>query len=208
MKNRPPVEEFETGSDGRFKLQSLGAGLYNFLVTAPMYQEHRELRLRILPGDNPAKVFDLKAGNLISGYVRGPDDEPVVGARVRANPVGVHVQPRDQIKIDFSQNDRFTDENGFFRFDTLIEARYMLMVSHEDYESLQRKDVQPSQEEVSLRLGPGGRLAGFVLDAQSNKPIAGATVSASDLANLRKEAVTDEEGAYICLLYTSPSPRD
>ncbi|MEC9349096.1 MAG: carboxypeptidase-like regulatory domain-containing protein [Planctomycetota bacterium] len=197
MKNRPPVEEFETGSDGKFKLQSLGAGLYNFLVTAPMYQEHRELRLRILPGDNPAKVFDLKAGNLISGYVRGPDDEPVVGARVRANPVGVHVQPRDQIKIDFSQNDRFTDENGFFSFDTLIDARYMLMVSHEDYESLQRKDVQPSQEEVSLRLGPGGRLAGFVLDAQSNEPIAGATVSASDLANLRKEAVTDEEGAYI-----------
>ena len=197
IKNRPPVEEFETGSDGNFRLESLGAGLYNFLVTAPMHQEHRELRLRILPGANPAKVFKLKGGNLISGYVRGPADEPVVGARIRANPVGVHVQPRDQIKIDFSQNDRLTDENGFFKFDTLVDARYMLMVSHEDYESLQRKDVQPSEEEVNLRLGNGGRLAGYVLDAQTQDPIVGATVSASDLANLRKEAITDEEGAYV-----------
>ena len=197
VKTPPPVEENETGSAGEFKLESLGAGLYNFLVTAPKFQEHRELRLRILAGENPSKVIVLKEGNVISGYVRGPDDEPVAGARVRANPVGVHVQPRDQIRINFAQNDRFTDDDGFFTFDTLIGAEYMLIVSHEDYESLQRKDVQPSEDPVNLRLGFGGRLAGFVLDSQTNDPIVGATVSASDIANLRKEAVTDDKGAYV-----------
>ena len=197
VKNRPPVEEKETVAAGNFKLESLGAGLYNFLVTAPKFQEHRELRLRIKPGANPSKTFVLKAGNVISGFVRGPEDEPVAGARVRANPVGVHVQPRDQIRINFEQNDQFTDADGLFSFDTLIGGEFMLMVSHKDYESLQRKDVQPSEEPVNLRLGFGGRLAGYVLDSQSGNAIVGAMVSASDIANLRKEAVTDEKGAYV-----------
>lgn len=197
VKNRPPVEEKDTGASGAFKLESLGAGLYNFLVTAPKFQEHRELRLRIKSGANPSKAFVLKAGNMISGYVRGPEDEPVAGARVRANPVGVHVQPRDQIRINFEQNDQFTDADGFFSFDTLIGGEFMLMVSHKDYESLQRKDVQPSEEPVNLRLGFGGRLAGYVLDSQSGNAIVGAMVSASDIANLRKEAATDDKGAYV-----------
>jgi protocatechuate 3,4-dioxygenase beta subunit len=197
-KARPPVEEFETAADGTYKLQSLGAGLYNFLVNASEFQEHSEMKLRVAAGDNPTKDFTLVKGHVIEGYVRGPQDEPIVGARVRANAVGVAGQTsRDQIRIDMKDSDLLTDEEGFFRFDTLLDARYMLLVHHEDYESLQRKDVRPNEQPINLRLGFGARVYGTVVDAGTGEPIPGASVSASDVANLRKDATTDQEGQYV-----------
>jgi len=197
-KARPPVEEYTTGPDGTYKLQSLGAGIYNFLVSAPAFQEHREMKQRVSSGENPAKSFTLIPGHVIEGYVRGPQDEPVVAARVRANAVGVGGQTsRDQIRIDMKDGDLETDEEGYFRFDTLLDARYMLLVHHEDYESLQRKDVRPDGDAVHLRVGLGARVFGTVVDASSGEPVAGASVSASDVANLRKDATTDQDGNYV-----------
>jgi len=197
-KARPPVEEFTTGADGRYSLEALGAGLYNFLVIAPMFQEHQELKLRVQTGKNPDKNYTLKAGMGIEGYVRGPDDKPIEGARIRANAVGLGAnRPRDQIRIEMKENDPVTDSGGYFKFDTLVDARYMLLVFHDDYESLQKKDVRPNGDPIEIRLQYGAIVRGRVIDSETGQPIPGAQLSGSDLANLRKEATTDTNGEFI-----------
>ena len=196
-KSRPAVGNVFTGSDGSYSMTSLGAGVYNFIVVAPGYQEYTEMRVRVDSGSNPGRDFMLEEGRRIVGIVQGPENEPIVGAKVRANALGVHKNPKDEVRIKMGDNSITTDDQGRFAFTTLDADRYMLLVSHEDYESLQRKDIQPSDEDVTLTLDYGGRLAGEVRDALTGQPLVGATVSCTDVSNLRKEDVTDENGLFV-----------
>jgi hypothetical protein len=79
-----------------------------------------------------------------------------------------------------------TDAPGYFRFDTLRDAKHMLLAFQDDYESLQKKDVRPDEEPLTLRLGPGAGLYGTIVDAASGRPLAAAPSSVTDFAHLRK----------------------
>ncbi|MBN1441659.1 MAG: carboxypeptidase regulatory-like domain-containing protein [Planctomycetes bacterium] len=195
-KARPPVGKAVSVAEGAFRFTQLGAGLYNFVVRAPGYQEFTEMKFRIYPGENPPKVFELTPGSVIRGIVRGPDDEPVVGAKVKATQIGGGGSPRDQVYITFDDDSVQTDEAGAFLFNTLKGDKYMLIVFHQDYQSVQRKDVQPTGDEIVIKLDRGGELEGIVLDAKTGQGIPGAAVAISDVANLSKETVTDENGEY------------
>jgi uncharacterized GH25 family protein len=195
-KARPPVEENKSDAGGRYRLGSLGPGLYNFLVEAPGYQETKAMKVRVVAGTNPDKVFTLEPGGIIRGFVRGPSDEPIAGAKVRATPIGLKAPPGEEIRIRFDDGSQTTDEQGYFKFDTLAKTHHRLLVWHDDYQSQQRKDVETLDEDIVIKLLSGSRISGTVVDSASGQPIPGATVSVTDLANIRKAGVTDEAGLY------------
>ena len=195
-KSRPPIDSATTGPDGTFQFETLGAGLYSFLVEAKGHQRLQELKKNVNEG---AKLqFALKAGLKIQGLVRGPNDEPVTGARVRASPFGGNNQGRrDQVNISFEDDSVRTDEQGAFAFDTLEEGTFLLLCWHDDYQTLRRQDVRPSGDEIVLKLSAGGRVRGRVSEQGSGKPIAGARITAQDVADVHKDAITGEDGTYV-----------
>jgi protocatechuate 3,4-dioxygenase beta subunit len=195
-RSRPPVDEVVTDSGGQFLLTRLGPGLYNFHVEASGYQDHDEIKVRVTAGQNRDKIFTLKPGHVIRGLVRGPRDEPIAGAKVRASQLGGVAHPGTNARVTFDDGSVTTDEQGFFLFDTLAEGSFMLIAWHPDYQSAQRKDVHPSDQEVILKLAHGSRLVGTVTEVGSGAPIRGASISVTDLANLKKDGVSDEEGRY------------
>ncbi|MCZ6792552.1 MAG: carboxypeptidase-like regulatory domain-containing protein, partial [Planctomycetota bacterium] len=197
-KARPPVDSATADASGRYVLEKMGSGLFNFRVTAPGYQVHEALKLRVNPGQTSLRDFLLRRGNVLQGIVRGPNHQPLVGAKVRVSQIGGDFGRRDTVSIRFQDDGIATDDQGFFLFDTLREGKYTLLAWHRDYQSVQRRDVYPSEDdEITVTLGVGGQLQGRVYDMDSGEPIAGARISASDRANLRKEDVTNENGEYV-----------
>lgn len=196
-KARPPMDSAVTDPGGQFRFETLGAGVYNFLVESPGYQAGRFMEIAVGPGGQSSLAFTVEPGLVISGLVRGPNDEPVEGARVRANLIGGGQGRRDEPSISFDDGSVFTDEQGNFVFNTLEEGSYTIICWHADYESLQRRDVRPPQQDLLLKLSWGGRIRGTVTDGLRGEPISGARVSAGDVADLRKESVTQDDGTFV-----------
>ncbi|MEM7262676.1 MAG: carboxypeptidase-like regulatory domain-containing protein [Planctomycetota bacterium] len=195
-KARPAVATGTTDSAGHYELDQLGSGLYNFVVGAPGHQEHQEKKVRARAGTQTKRDFELKVGKIVRGIVRGPDDEPLAGARVAVSQVGGASTGRDQVRISLGGNEKETDEQGYFEFDNLRDGTFMVTARHDFYQSVQKREVRPSESEIYLTLPRGGQIEGVVLDQATGKPIAGATVTVSDIASHRKEATTDQDGKY------------
>ncbi|MBI4602943.1 MAG: carboxypeptidase regulatory-like domain-containing protein [Planctomycetes bacterium] len=199
-KARPPVDSARSDASGRFEFQTLGPGLYNFSIEAPGYQRGEQLKVRVAPGDRNALAFRLKPGLTLRGVVTGPSGEPVHGAKVRASVTGAGAAPRkDMVNIKFEDDSVITDEQGEYLIDTLEEGTYMVLCYHADYQTARRNDVHVRQgmDPLDLKLSHGGRLKGTVTDAASGKPLAGAKLSAADVADFHKDAVTGEDGSYL-----------
>lgn len=194
-KARPPLDSTTSDASGAFAFKTLGPGVYNFLVTAKGHQEANFMKLAVSASSEPLR-FSLAPGLTIRGLVRGPSEEPVEGARVRATLMGGAQGRQSQANISFDDGSVFTDETGAFQFDTLEDGKYMLLCWHPDFETAQRKDVRPGAEETILRLGGGGRMHGKVLDGVTGQPIPGASVSATDVADLPKVDIAKEDGTY------------
>src|SRR5688572_24274227 len=92
-KIRPPIDMAITGSDGTFRFETLGPGIFNFLIKAKGYQQAQELKKNASQGMS----FILNSGFTIAGVIRGPDNEPVRGARIRAD--GANFSRRNQVSI-------------------------------------------------------------------------------------------------------------
>ena len=195
-KSRPAIDSATTEADGSFKFETLGAGLYSFLVEAKGHQRLQELKKDVKEGTK--LQFSLKTGLKIQGLVRGPNDEPVGGARVRASPFGGNNQgKRDQVNISFDDDFVRTDEQGAFAFDTLEEGTFLLLCWHDDYQTLRRQDVRPSGDEIVLKLSAGGRVRGRVGEHGTGKAIAGARITAQDVADVHKDAISGDDGTYV-----------
>lgn len=195
-KSRPAVGEVLTDSAGQFQLDQLGTGLYNFAVSAPGYQERTLMKVRVSPGPNEPLAFKLDPGAIVRGIVRDPDDAPLAGAKVKLTQVGGVASQRDRVYVSFDDGSVETDQDGVFLFDTLKSGKFMLVVWHRDYQSVQRKDVSPSEEELVIKLSHGGQLEGRIVDGNSGDPVIGATVTINDVSSYRKDALTDENGEY------------
>ncbi len=199
-KARPPIDSVKSNSGGQFQLKTLGPGLYNFLIEARGYQRGEQTKVRITPGQTQNLAFTLKAGLSLKGIVTGPGGEPVSGARIRLTLSGMGAAPRkDQVNISFDEDKITTDDQGEFVADTLEEGSYMLICWHQDYQTLRKNDVRVghTSDDLQLKLTHGGRIRGHVTDASSGKPLAGARLSATDVADLHKDAVTQEDGTFI-----------
>lgn len=194
--SRTPIETVRSDATGHYQLTQIGGGKYNFRVTAKGFQPFEESDYRVIPGAGESKNFRLQAGYVLRGIVRGPDDQPVAGARVKVSESGASAARRPMIRVTFQDDSVLTDESGMFVLDTLEDAPYLLLASHENYQTAQRRDVRPSTEELVINLALGSQLEGIVASKDTGDPIPGALVSIADTASLRKEATTDQEGRY------------
>lgn len=200
VKARPPVDKATSDGSGRFVFQTLGSGLFNFLIQAPGFQRSQETKIRVVAGETKTLSFTLKPGFQLTGVVTGPSQEPVSGARVRATATGAVAVSRPQpVNISFDDESVITNDQGEFRLDTLEEGTYMVLCWHPDYKTLRRNDVRvhSQSDELELKLSYGGRIKGLVLDHVSGKPVAGARVNAADVADLHKDVVTQEDGTFV-----------
>jgi protocatechuate 3,4-dioxygenase beta subunit len=194
-KSRPAVDIARTDESGQFRFETLGSGVYNFLCKAPGYQIQRVLKKKVAPNMPDGLRIVLEPGLVITGVVQDPDGNPVAGARVRAQPPVTSQPPGHQVNITFEDGSVTTDEQGQFVFDTLESGQHTLLCWHEHYQTARRPGVNPGKDEVVIKLDHGGRVSGIVSDG-NGRPVAGAVVSATDVADLRKDAVSDEAGHY------------
>jgi protocatechuate 3,4-dioxygenase beta subunit len=116
----------------------------------------------------------------ISGKVAGPDGKPIAAATVRAIPVapraesaGPGKQRADAPKTVLAK----TEASGGFRLEGLGAGPFVVRVEAPGLAPAQAIDV-PLGAALNLKLKPGVTVVGRVLDLTTQKPIAGATVTA------------------------------
>lgn len=199
-KTRPPVDTSASDPDGHFQFDTLGPGLYHFRIEAEGYQPSEELNKRVADGTSLA--FTLKPGLVLRGFVSGPDNEPVAGARVRASMTGKPARRgSEQISLQSEKGHLVTDEQGEFLFDTLAQGIYTVLCWHaeEDYATLRHNDVhvRTGMDPLNLKLLRGGRMRGTVLDAFTGEAIAGARISTNDVAELQKDDFSQADGSFL-----------
>jgi uncharacterized GH25 family protein len=194
-RSRPPMDTVTTGPGGQFRFETLGAGVYNFIVAAKGYQDGKFLKIKVREGENAGQRFVVNRGLTIAGTVLSQTGEPIATAKVRATRQG-DTGRSDNLFITFSDGSISTDAKGKFAFDTLEPGKYTVLAWHHDYATEQMRDVEAGTDSLSITLPTGGAIAGLITEAGTGNPVAGARVSVSDTQDLRKEGVTDDKGNY------------
>lgn len=193
-KSRPPVEQAETSSGGDFQFTTLGSGVYNFILDAEGFQQGRFSKVAVYEGKNEEQDFVLTPGLLLAGQVQGPEGNPIAGAWVR--PIRSGDFRNENINIDFDDGRTKTGEDGQFQFNTLEPGKYSLLAWHDDYAAKQFRDVEVGNMNMIVVLASGGAISGSIEEAGSHKPISGARIVVTDLLDVKKEDVTDENGEF------------
>jgi uncharacterized GH25 family protein len=193
---RPALDTVTTGAGGTFEFRSLGVGSYNFVASARGYQEGKFLKVRVQSGENPPLRFPLPRGLSISGSVISSGGEAIQGAKIRVSRTGGEAGRTEQMFIKFDDGSILSDAQGKFSFDTLEPGKYILLAWHPDHATEQMRDIEAGTENLTVTLPMGGAVSGQVTEAGTGKAIAGARISVSDMQDLRKEGVSDDQGMF------------
>jgi len=199
-----PLYEAVTDEQGRFGFAELPPGEYIVYVRAEGYAEVRD-RVVLPPGIEVHRTFYMLPLNMepaaLHGYVRAAtsttdEQTPIPGAEVVL--VMTNVINGTQYMLPGMYR-TFTDENGFYRFDSVRPTTYHVTVSAAGFEPFSDRIDLPSGSDVSrdFFLRPSttrpGRVCGTVMSPTG--PIAGARV-VIPLWGLVLSAETDEAGAF------------
>ena len=155
------------------------------------------------PPDDPPSVS--RAASL-AGRVVDAGGHPVTAFRVWYRP------DVELPKVSVPEVVAVEDSGGHFRLTGLSEGRWTLVVESPVHATWVRRGLELAAGEASLEvvLGPAATVEGFVLDAETGAPVAGALVLAEDLSPHRvlawdgsdvelvpyAHATTDSSGAY------------
>ena len=190
----PPLAFRNTDGGGQFEFNELGGGSeFRLVIQAIGYQPRQFEKLSVVSGGSEQVDVVLIPGQVIEGTVYDPDGNALEGARCKINPMGTRTEGSP---IELTDAGIETDANGAFRFDTLDELDYRLVVSFEDYATHQQLRIRPSAEPLSIQLSQGAAISGGVFDAETSEPIAGAVITVNDVADVKKSAVTDSSGTF------------
>lgn len=190
----PPLASRLTDASGQFEFNELGGSSeFRLVVQADGYQPRQFEKLSVLPGGSERVDVILEQGMVIEGTIYDPDGNALAGARCKINPMGSRAEGPP---IELTDDGLETDESGQFRFDTLDDLDYRLVVSFPDFATHQQLRIRPSGEPLNIQLTEGAAISGGVFDAESSAPIAGAVIMVNDVADVKKSAVTDSSGLY------------
>ncbi|MGE3165663.1 MAG: carboxypeptidase regulatory-like domain-containing protein [Planctomycetota bacterium] len=188
----PPFARAVSDRSGRYQFTEIGGGeQFRLIARAPRHQEYQADKVVVMPGVNTELNLTLETGLIVRGVVFDPDGRLLAGATVKVNQQGARPKA-NQIQDEGKK----TGDDGRFEFDELGPGSYRLVASHPDFASVQENKVEPSEEDVELRLTVGGAIAGTITDAGTGAPVAGATIMVRDVAGIEKESVSDSSGRY------------
>ena len=129
------------------------------------------------PEQREERAITLEVGQPIAGRVFGPDDEPVVGARIMA------MKYSNQTS---SRGEAVTDENGNFLINDLGQGSFNLSVNAKGYRVARHNRVQVGDVNVMVEMIRQACVSGKVLDSEGN-PVKDFTAVV-----LRSSAPTDD----------------
>lgn len=180
----------QTENDGTYQISGLIPGAYTVNAQkvgfAPQFYDDKNQK-------EEASVLHLKTGQVyrdvnfvlgqvgaIVGRVTNAQQQPISGARILAEPLGVG--KRQQVR---------SNKDGYYVLSDVVKGSYLVRAFAGGYVPFYYDGVQSDGEatavavtddahtdEVDFVLLPGGKIAGQVLDIESNKPIKDALVSA------------------------------
>lgn len=156
---------FRSADDGTYRIQHLIPGSYRLTATARGMQQTRVPGFLQIEHGKEVRVPDLELqpGHELSGIVYDPAGKTVAGASLH---IGVSAG-----KGRLDQN-HLTDEEGRFHADHLPPDLLRLEVRAEGFLTWKRVDVDARQaRDLIVRLEPGLRIQGRVLDARTGQAI-------------------------------------
>jgi len=153
-----------TREDGSYTFATLTPGRYRVTASAAGSQDAHSAPLSVIDGNVvDVEPLVLLAGYELSGIVLGPNDAPAGGAhvRVRTRQGGARYDGHDVTKDD-----------GRFAFGGLPPGPLEVEATQSGFLGCRLADVDPTRgAELVLRLEPGLRVAGTVVDARSSRPV-------------------------------------
>ncbi|GMW03351.1 MAG: hypothetical protein AMXMBFR84_44850 [Candidatus Hydrogenedentota bacterium] len=179
----------ETDERGQFHFASVPWGWYAIWAVKDGYADDTVARLTPAIPAHRAQLILRKVG-VISGYVIGTDNQPIVGASIAPN-------ANDEREISSEIRDgmeQITREDGSFRFDRLEPIAWTLLVNAEGYAPLTTEAYPVGGPPVTIRLLPGSILTGMTVDDATNAPVADCPFEIG--SKPRKAFRTDSTGQF------------
>lgn len=172
-----PVAEAESGADGRYVLQDLGAGPYDLQAVRAGWAPGRRARVAA-----PADGIDLalQPGGGVAGAVSAAG-QPIAEFTVDLAPLSRYGGG----PVGAARAVRFVAPDGHYRVDGLEPGRYELAVSAAGFGTVVRPQlvVAPAAfADGSVELVAEATIAGRVTDAATGRPLAGAEVAVAGRA--------------------------
>jgi len=182
----PVTRSVSSDAEGTYQLNALPAGSYRLTVSADQYQT-TVLSVAVQPG----AVLEL--GDLLLARIEDATDITVAGT-VR----DTEGTPLDGVTLSLNQRQAFSDANGRYRLQGLEPGETMISAALTGYYTVDtRLDLRPGdhlvfspvliQEGETPPVG-SSRLLGRVVDAASNQPLPGVTVSVAGAAPVFSDA--------------------
>ena len=170
---------------------SLSAVLSNYVLKSPKI---------ILTPKDPAQelIFHFKKGIDIKGKVMDRDNNPVTGIEIRFS---YQREPNASIQVSTLK----TDGNGEFILENINPdiKKYDLHIEPAKTYLQKWYSFSPARNNLLIKLDKGKILNGYVMDADTNKPVRNIQVTAKPLEQgsveyspARAETVTGEHGAF------------
>jgi protocatechuate 3,4-dioxygenase beta subunit len=169
---RPTPRTTSTSGGGRFQLSEVLPGDYGVTATAPEGSPARQSKVAVASGKTTQVTLTLGTGGaLFTGEVQDVGGGPIAGARAMFRQFGFAFRPGEEPPVfQVSANDQ-----GVFKI-RLGPGDHDLTVRAPGYAPARDRVSMSNDLTRRYRLNPAARLAGRVLDRQSQDPVPEATV--------------------------------
>ena len=172
----PPkvVAQAITNADGRYliQVQALPPAVYQVVARQEDFAPQRQSWTWV--GESDELDFQLGPGTSISGRVLDLDGSPLAGAEIEVLTQGDEGRGNWSGEAELIDQTR-SDAGGYFRLG-VYPGEFQLKAGAQGFAPLALRDIVAGSRDVQVRLSPGRRLTGIVLD-QRGRPVPGAELA-------------------------------
>lgn len=181
------VKSVKSDAGGSFRLEDLPVGRYRFVASLMGYQEGRIERTLVIDLEPAALEFVLASGLHIAGRISNEQGGGIAGAEVKAfierAEKDADLQDRlktlvelEEIRSEAGVAAR-SDDGGAYVVSGLEPGQYRIVAIAAGFGPGTLRYVEVGRSDANLTLEPGGVLDGVVLEDETSRPVAGATIA-------------------------------